>query len=446
MNPNIQLVHLTFIGPRVEPATIDFGPGLNLIYGPSNTGKSSIFDAIDFMLGRSRKLKEIPEHDPYEYILLGLSISGGESFTLVRNITGTDLKVIDGIHYSLEVDAKITPLKLSQPTKKIDSLPNYLLGRIELAGKALRKNSKNEAERLTLRSFRPLFIVNETEIQKESSPYVSTQFTKQTAERSMLRLILTGVDDSSLVPEEKEKQSLSREARLSLLSELIEEQEEAIAEVADSDPVRKEIETQQSRLQELLNSENESLRATEAVYRETISGRNQLRLQLDRSETRLAEIQEMVARFELLSEQYLIDLARLENLVEAGTLFVAFPSGTCPLCGAAPDQQHETSACDGDAESVVSAANHEIDKINVLRADLGDLLNSLKEEENGLRAALPNTTTELQKFERQIETISPQVSEQRLRYSEAVAAKSSVDRTLSLLDDLARLERKREDI
>ncbi|WP_140323958.1 AAA family ATPase, partial [Vibrio parahaemolyticus] len=45
----MELRFLAFTGPKKETASVSFGPGLNIIYGPSNTGKSSIVDAIDFM-------------------------------------------------------------------------------------------------------------------------------------------------------------------------------------------------------------------------------------------------------------------------------------------------------------------------------------------------------------------------------------------------------------
>ena len=32
-------------------STLELAPGLNIIYGPSNTGKTLILDCVDFMLG-----------------------------------------------------------------------------------------------------------------------------------------------------------------------------------------------------------------------------------------------------------------------------------------------------------------------------------------------------------------------------------------------------------
>jgi AAA15 family ATPase/GTPase len=66
-----RLRFLGFFGPEKAPATVAFGPGLNVLYGASNTGKSFIVEAIDFMLGGKPPLRDIPERVGYDLVLLG---------------------------------------------------------------------------------------------------------------------------------------------------------------------------------------------------------------------------------------------------------------------------------------------------------------------------------------------------------------------------------------
>ena len=47
--PGFRIRHLVFLGPQRTPASVAFGPGLNLVYGASDTGKSFIVEAIDFI-------------------------------------------------------------------------------------------------------------------------------------------------------------------------------------------------------------------------------------------------------------------------------------------------------------------------------------------------------------------------------------------------------------
>ena len=67
--PGFRLRFLGFFGPQKTPATVTFGPGLNVIYGASNTGKSFIVEAIDFMLGGKPPLRDIPERVGYDLVL-----------------------------------------------------------------------------------------------------------------------------------------------------------------------------------------------------------------------------------------------------------------------------------------------------------------------------------------------------------------------------------------
>src|SRR5690606_42095726 len=77
---------LRLTGINKKDAIIYFKPGLNVISGPSNTGKTFIFDCIDYMLGSSDKLRNIPELKGYSNIILEIE-SNNQSYTLESKIT-----------------------------------------------------------------------------------------------------------------------------------------------------------------------------------------------------------------------------------------------------------------------------------------------------------------------------------------------------------------------
>jgi len=56
--------------PDKEPAEFNFTSGLNILWGSSDTGKTFLVEAIDFMLGGGEELRDIPERDGYDHILL----------------------------------------------------------------------------------------------------------------------------------------------------------------------------------------------------------------------------------------------------------------------------------------------------------------------------------------------------------------------------------------
>lgn len=446
MSNTMHFTHLVFQGPLKTPAKIEFGLGLNLIYGPSNTGKSSILDAIDFMFGRDSLLKELPEHDGYEEILLGIKFSEDAAYTFVRSIKGGSFTCYEGTHFESPVDQEGQVLKTKDPTKKIGAIRDFILERLELSGKELKKNKRNEKIRLTLRNLAPLLMVSEKDIQRENSPYISDQYTSATVDKSRLRFLLSGVDDRKLITEEKEKEVISRKARLQLLSEFIEESEDQISSLGEEEKLKGELQSQLERLGLSLENERGVLGSTEAQYREALSERNRQRSSLAEAQDRLSEISEMLARFALLKTQYSIDLARLENIREAGTLFYALPSENCPACGAKPESHDPTKDCGAGTEAIVAAAVGEQAKIRVLYSELKDVVETLEREMSEVEIRLPQTVQSLQQANGLLTEISPLVFTQRSRFSELLDEKSEVERNLELFENLDRLKQRQREI
>jgi len=74
-NP-LQLRFIRFLGPGKEAVEFSFKPGFNILYGSSDTGKTFLVEAIDFMLGAGDDLRDIPERVGYDSIQLGLTALG----------------------------------------------------------------------------------------------------------------------------------------------------------------------------------------------------------------------------------------------------------------------------------------------------------------------------------------------------------------------------------
>jgi hypothetical protein len=93
----MQLRFLLVTGSSCEPATVEFGPGLNVIYGGSNTGKSHVLRLIDYTLGARDPPEPITEQAGYDLVHLGLILDDGSKKTIVRALQGGNIKVIDGL-------------------------------------------------------------------------------------------------------------------------------------------------------------------------------------------------------------------------------------------------------------------------------------------------------------------------------------------------------------
>ena len=436
--------HLCFTGQDKEPARVDFGSGLNTIYGASETGKSFIMEALDFMMGSSKELRDIPERVGYDRIWLGVEEKDSETFTIERSTSGGQYRCYEGLHVSTPKD--IEPLVLSakhNPTNE-KNLSNFLLNKIGLAGKKIRKNVRGETNSLSFRNLAHLCLITEGTIQKEGSPIESGQFTTRTAEMSVFKLLLTGVDDCALqasVPSEKEL--LTKSAKIEVIDELIVNYQDRLTSLIGEEDDEQELSGQLSRLEEALNREKDSIQQSEDKYRGALSSRNELRRKLETASDRRLEVEELIARFNLLDQHYQSDLARLEGVREAGSLVSALSPDDCPMCGSHPDQQHLQSDCDGNVDIVVSAADAESKKISKLRSELQDTLIQLQSEMSAFGSLMPQIVGELEDVDASLKEMMPGLNDKRASYSELIEKKATVQNALNILMSIAELQERR---
>lgn len=438
--------HLSFTGPRKDSASLEFGPGLNVVYGASETGKSFILESIDFMLGASRALRDIPERVGYDRIFLGIEDSNGSRFTLERAAAGGQYRCFEGLHLSLPEDAEGTSLSQKHNPTNNDNVSMFLLDKIHLAGKRIRKNVRGETNTLSFRNLAHLCLVSEGDIQKQSSPIESGIPTSRTAEFSAFKLLLTGIDDSAVLADEPEKRRVSRTAKIEVIDELIAEHKERLTALVGEDDNEEELRNQLDRLENSLKRERDLLTQSEQSYREALQKRNQIRNRIEKAEERRSEIDELLERFTLLDSHYRSDLQRLEGIREAGVLVSALDTHPCPLCGAAPDSQHLESDCDGNVGAVVSAADAESQKIERLRRELRETIDQLNSEARDFDDLTPELNRQLNLAIEQLNEINPALSTQRAAYTELLDRKTSVQNSLGVLTTIAELEERRTEL
>src|SRR5260370_39304796 len=90
-----QLTGLRVFGVNKKPAEVIFKPGLNVISGASDTGKSYILKCIDFMCGAKTPPPPIPEAKGYGQVFLGVRTTAGKELLLERNILGGDFNLYE---------------------------------------------------------------------------------------------------------------------------------------------------------------------------------------------------------------------------------------------------------------------------------------------------------------------------------------------------------------
>jgi AAA domain-containing protein len=439
----LRLRHLSFHGPNRRPASVEFGPGLNVIYGASDTGKSFIVEAIDFMLGGRPPIREIRERIGYDRILLAMETLAGESFTVQRSVDGGAFRAYTGLHSEPpgeQVESK--DLSDQHSDRNPDNLSSYLLERCGLAGKRVRRNKAGQTNSLSFRHLARLVIVNETEIIEPRSPLRDGNPINDTPNFATFKLLLTGLDDSALTtasPASPEHQS--REAQMGLLDQLLDDYRARLNDLT-GDP--NDLEGQLDRLEASIGLHVEQLGTTESEYRERADRRGDLRKRLEEGRERRAEVNSLVARFSLLDRHYASDLARLRGLEEGGTLFEVMGQGPCPLCGADPEHHRRNADSVVNVAGVVEAARSEIAKIEVLRRELAETVEGLIRERTGFDRRLPRLEQQVREVSDQVDRlISPKLARLRASYKEFADKRGEVREALSVLRTIQDIERRR---
>lgn len=429
----IKIESLAFHGPQKSSAVVRFREGLNVVYGASDTGKSFIVEAIDFMLGGKGPLKDIPQAVGYDHVLLAMRFSDGKVLTARRSFDGGAFEVFDG-HYSDELpDVPGKVLADTHSSKDTDNLSALLLEKVGLTNKKIKKNAKDETQNLSFRNLVRLCIVNEEEIIQKRSPLSDGNYTADTANTSLFRLLLTGVDDSALTAaSQKSPEEQKREAQLELLDQLIEEIERKIKEIVVS---KDDLSDQQNRLIAAMDIRTDQLSISEERYRKTSSDRRNLMARREENRNRFTEVVTLLERFKLLRAHYSSDMERLMSIQEAGSIIATIDADVCPVCGSEPEHHRPSVLCIGDVERVTTAATSEIAKIERRAGELSETISALQKEMKKLESALPSIETGLRERDSELQTvIAPDLRKLRASYKDLADKGASVREAMSLFD------------
>lgn len=437
----MQLRFLRISGPSVAPAEIEFGPGLNVIYGGSNTGKSHILRLVDYVLGAGRTPEPITEQARYEYVHLGIVLASGKEKTLVRALAGGNIRVFDGLRREVPTARDGQTLSAKHGA---NSISMYLLADMDSAGKRLRTDAKGETKELSFRDFKTHILVEEAKVQSEESPIQSGQVMNRTRELSTFKYMLTGVDDSALDLAKPEKGFADKQAaQLELLDRQIEDVERNIEQSAvdpeDIQGVEAELSlqiTNQFRVQEL----------AEVTYQQLSHHRTRLRVQIDKAQEREQEIDLLQARFALLLKHYDADIARLMGIIDAGYVYDAEPDAYCQVCGAAPENHDPKRGCEGDIPRIIEAATAELQEVIRRRAALVATAKDLRAEKGQVTEGLPKLQEELRDLSADIQREIPAVETVRSATEALVTRRIAIQSELELVRRRAALAKQREEI
>lgn len=396
-----QIIKLKLTGSNVADAEVTFTQGLNVITGPSDTGKTFILQCIDYMLGGKDIPKDIPEAKEYDHAILTIkSNNDGQVFSLERSIRKATRFVLSQEGHPDSI------LKQKHDGTESDNISYFLLDKIGLVGKKIRKNARDETISLSFRNLTNLSIISEENIINNNSPILTGNYTTPTTEKSVFSLLLSGIDDSELTESEDPKISKARiNAKIEMLQELITQTQGQIENQEIDSPLHI-LQNQLNDLDQAYEEACENLAIVEASASEIENERQITWNHLCKIEARLNDIVGLDKRFTLLNSQYNSDIRRLGAIVETSQTVEKLSLTRCPVCGSPSefhDESHQISDVDFDFIAMSSLA--EMNRIQALISDLEIAANDLNDEIQDLSSQQQEVKTNLGDIDQKLQEV-----------------------------------------
>jgi hypothetical protein len=423
-------------------AELSFSDGLNVVAGASDTGKSYALSCIDHAFGASKAPRPIPQASGYDTVIVRLlSRASGLAVEITRGLGGGDVRIRTfGSNGMVEEDL-VVPAR-HDPNSQ-DTLSGFLLNLCGLYGKSLRKNKQGENRSLSFRDMAFLALVDEERIIAERPPHLSGHPVERTAESDAFRLLITGVESGKVITVPRKKAIESARAQLELVQQMMSQAVSNLERLGISElNVQQELEQiETARRTTLAEYENVRLGLTE-LERELADSIKQGR----EISSRLVVVDGLVRRFELLNRHYDSDVSRLKAIEEVGNVLESFPSRTCPLCGALPEEHREADADQKfRLEDVRAAAQKEMEKIDILRRDLVLLLNELGSERAQLEVRRDDSRSSAARLQARInEELRPRARATATALQAQTDTRDKVLQAKSLVEQLVELRRTAE--
>ena len=332
---NFYIEKLIISGAGKDPGVIYFHPGLNLIIGPSNSGKSLIIDSIDYMFGYEHKGKKRDKH----YRLDGMKTRYGYDHITLHIRTQKGLLVMErSLHDSsillTSTDPDFASGKYSAnhtAKKNISSVLLQLIG-VDEPVKIL-SSVKGKNQSLTWRSFHHMFLIRQSFIARETSPLINptAEQSTETSGPAALLYLINETDASFIENGVDANKGIKKAAVIDYIEQKLNELEEE----------KKHLPTEQPEVQALLH--HTALKAA-THFKKSTDDSNELLKQIQLVEEQLSEQYVMHSQFEALRTQYQADLERMTFLVEGELHSKEFEAPqACPFCGHEIEQPEDPS-------------------------------------------------------------------------------------------------------
>ena len=423
----LQIRSIVLRGSNTEDAIVTFADRANILAGESDTGKSYLVHCLDYIFGADELRKRIEEAEPYSQLMVEFENSRSEFLTLERSLSGGHIAVHKGRLKDIGTASaeRVVPKRTGK--SQATDVTSILFEFAGIKEAKLRKNDRGEVNRLTIRTMLPLFLVDEVSIIDERSPVLGRTGFDATARKRAFAYMLSGKDDAGIIATERKDIASARlNAQLGVISDLLNPieqrlQNRTIQDVNDSiDKIDRSI----AALSQLLSDHSQERIALELERREAV-------VTIQRAESQIVAIEELLRQYGLLSDRYRTDLERLDFIAEGAHFFESLQEVRCPLCDQLMSPDHSHKASQG-SEAIYQAARAEASKIRAHRKDLEAATEALKKLQSARELNANSGQETTKRVDARIESIlAPELRDSSSRLDLLVGRRIELEATRS---------------
>ncbi len=447
MENRIIIKRLAMTGPERETRELQFVPGLNVIWGASNAGKTFIIKSLDYMFGSGSLLPEIKQREGMEACWLEVDLPNAGPVTLRRSLSGGGVSIFDK---PLEQVGNSESARVISATHSATSpsISGLLLEELGISRKQIANNTDGKKSNFTFRHFAHYMFTEETPMMAEWSPIQISAQSGPTFDKNVFKFLLTGVDDSLLVVAKSAKEQRNENVgKIEIVDEMISVALDELGRMfpEDEDLENLDLDSQEERIRETISSWQSTLSLRQTRLDALVSERRSRRDSLADFETRAEQIDLTLSRFELLRSVYDNDLERLHGLAEGAEALLAGARRMCPLCGADPENQRHSHGYEA-VELSQKAVSAEMAKISAEKADLARAVRSLSLEREGVYARKQAIAESLVEIDISIATARPNEAQARREYERLDRERQRIRSGLSLKRRIQALQTRRAEL
>lgn len=413
---NFYIKNITVSGEGKEDSVVDFIDGLNIVSGPSNTGKTWILKCIDFLFGSDNPPFTV-EHTGYHLVRMTVE-SAGKILTATREIGNEKTKNKIVVDSNIpKIESGIYATQKGKRSVNVDLWPK-LIG-IEPGQTIIGRITTGKRYALTWRSISHMFLIKSESIIKENPILLPPQNTAETPALSALLFLITGNDFSSVDSiDNKDIQVARKKAVVDFINGRLQSFAKRKNELSDIE-IRNP-----AKIQELADKIVSEIIGLEQEMNSAIMRLKQVSVELSSLYEKLTESIMLQSRFAELKTRYIADIKRLSFIIEGETQRQGLVRNKkCPFCEHAIQERISPTYFDA-AASEMKRTELQLKDLTESETDVLSRIQTLRQQINVLEKEKTNLDLLLNK------ELKPKLSAQRLslaEYKKAIAIQSEID-------------------